>query len=120
MPYREPDPDDPNVLMRVSAPGGKEAVRERAIAFAEEFAALGLSEARLLSLFLLPYYAAAHYAYQVLGEDEIRRIIGESLELWGRFRGTVKEPPADRARRSPRLVKIGPDGRGPVPRRRAD
>ena len=91
MPYDDPDPTDPNVLVGVSLPGGEEATREMAYAFAEEFAALGFDEDRLKSLFRRPHYAGAHRAYQLLGEEEIERIIRESLAVWGNYRVTVRD-----------------------------
>ncbi|HSF19687.1 MAG TPA: hypothetical protein VLK65_29470 [Vicinamibacteria bacterium] len=91
MPYQEPDPSDPNVLIGVSLPGDEETTREMAIAFAEEFAALGFDEGRLMSLFRRPNYAGAHRAYQLLGEEEIRRIVSEALRLWGGFRVVVRD-----------------------------
>jgi hypothetical protein len=91
MPYGDPDPTDPNVLVGVSLPGDEEATREMAIAFAEEFAALGFDEEHLLNLFRHPHYAGAHRAYRLLGEEEIRRILKESLAVWGSYRVVVQD-----------------------------
>jgi hypothetical protein len=91
MPYDDPDPTDPNVLVGVSLPGHEESTREMAIAFAEEFAALGFDGERLMNLFRRPHYAGAHRAYQLLGETEIERIIRESLAVWGNYRVTVRD-----------------------------
>ncbi len=105
MPYREPEPGDPHELVGVSVPADLESMRAMAYTFAEEFATLGFSEARLLNLFRQPFYAGAHRAWRALGEAEIRRIVAESLEVWGRFRVVVKERPAQAT--GPRLVQIG-------------
>ena len=86
MPYHEPDPDDPNVLVGVSLPGDEETTRSMAEAFAEEFALLGFDEERLMSLFRRPQYEGAHRAYRLLGEKEIRRIVLEATKFFGRFR----------------------------------
>jgi hypothetical protein len=91
MPYGEPEPDDPHVLVGVALPGGREAAREAAAAFAEEFAAMGFDEERILALFRRPFYAGAHRALRALGEDELRRIVRESLAVWGRFRVVVRD-----------------------------
>ena len=91
MPYDDPDPEDPNVLVGVSLPADRESIREMARAFAEEFAALGFDEARLAALFQQPFYAGAHRALKVLGQDEITGIIRESLQVWGRFRVVVRD-----------------------------
>ena len=91
MPYDDPDPDDPNVLVGVALPAPREATEEMARAFAEEFAARGFDEERLLGLFRRPFYAGAHQTLRALGEDEIRTIIRESVAIWGRFRVRVSD-----------------------------
>ncbi|MCP4204562.1 MAG: hypothetical protein GY769_21850 [bacterium] len=87
-------------------------MREMAYTFAEEFAALGFGRDRLLELFRRPGYAGAHRAYLALGEDEIGRIINESLSLWGRFQIVVEDPTRVprgevRARPPEELVQLG-------------
>jgi hypothetical protein len=91
MPYHEPDPSDPNVLVGVSLPGDEETTREMAAAFAEEFALLGFDEERLMSVFRRPHYEGAHRAYLLLGEEEIRRMVVEATEFFGRFRVVVHD-----------------------------
>jgi len=91
MPYDDPDPTDPNVLVGVSLPGDEESTREMAVALAEEFAALGFDGERLMNLFRRPHYAGAHRAYRLLGEEEIRRILRESLAVWGSYRVVVRD-----------------------------
>jgi hypothetical protein len=103
MPYHEPDPSDPNVLVGVSLPGDEETTREMAAAFAEEFALLGFDEARLLALFRRPHYEGAHRAYLLLGEEEIRRIVTEATSFFGRFRVVIHDGPE---RRDQDLVQI--------------
>ena len=97
MPYHEPDPSDPNVLVGVSLPGDEETTREMAIAFAEEFAFLGFDPKRLLNVFRTPDYEGAHRAYRLLGEEEILRIIGEATKFFGRFRVVVHDQPESQA-----------------------
>ncbi len=89
MPYRDPDPSDPNILVGVSLPAGEGAVGEMAYVFAEEFARMGFDEQQLLRLFKDPFYAGAHQAYQTLGEEEVRSIIEECLGVWGRHRFSI-------------------------------
>jgi len=93
MPYGDPDPTDPNVLVGVGLPADRSAVREMALAFAEEFAAMGFDEQRLLLMFDNPFYAAAHQARRVLGEGEVKRIVRESLQAWGGCRVVVLDAP---------------------------
>jgi hypothetical protein len=84
MPFAEPDPTDPTVLVGVSVAGGADATRDMAWVFAEEFARLGLDAARLLALFRSPFYAGAHQAWQTLGEPEIVGIVAECVSVFGR------------------------------------
>jgi hypothetical protein len=105
MPYGEPHPEDPHELRGVTVPGDAESMREMAYTFAEEFAALGFDQERLLRIFRLPGYAGAHRAYRALGEIEIQRIVRESLELWGRCRIVVREPAPEQG--SDDLIQIG-------------
>ncbi len=92
MPYRDADPSDPNVLVGVILPAERESFREMARTFAEEFAWLGYDEERLMQLFRRPFYAGAHQAYRALGEPEVRKLIRESVAVWGRFRVKVVDP----------------------------
>lgn len=85
MPFRDPDPTDPNILVGVAFPADAEATREMAYVFAEEFARMGYDRERLLALFKNPYYAGAHGTYRDLGEKKILSIIGECLAIWGRI-----------------------------------
>ncbi len=97
MPYDDPGPDDPNLLVGVILPAGEDSVSEMAYAFAEEFAALGFDEERLMTLFRRPFYAGAHRAFEALGEGRIREIVTECVEVWGRFRVVVRDAPGVQA-----------------------
>jgi hypothetical protein len=87
MPYDEPDPTDPNILVGVILPADRDAVREMAYVFAEEFARMGFDEQQLLSIFKSPFYAGAHQAYRTLGEGAVREIVTECTRIWGRHEG---------------------------------
>jgi hypothetical protein len=91
MPYGDPDPNDPNVLVGVELPADRQSIEEMARAFAEEFAALGHSEAELLRIFCSSYFGGAHLAYRTLGEEAIRSIIQESVSVFGRVRVRVRD-----------------------------
>lgn len=82
MPYNDPDPTDPNVLVGVVLPADAEAMREMAYVFAEEFARMGYDGKQLLSLFKNPFYVGAHGAYRILGEEAIQSIIDQCLLAW--------------------------------------
>jgi hypothetical protein len=91
MPFKDPDPTDPNLLVGVLLPAGAEATRDMAYVFAEEFARLGYSREQLLGLFKNPFYGGAHGAYRAVGEQAILAIIDESLNVWGSIRVTVQD-----------------------------
>jgi len=95
MPFRDPDPTDPNMLVGVVLPADAEATRDMAYVFAEEFARLGYDRGQLLGLFKTPFYGGAHGAYQQLGETEILSIIDECLAVWGRNRIKIQDAPND-------------------------
>ena len=91
MPYKDPDPTDPNMLVGVMLPADAEATRDMAYVFAEEFARLGYTREQLLWLFRNPYYGGAHGAYRMLGENETLAIIDECLNVWGSIRIRVQD-----------------------------
>ena len=87
MPWGDPEPTDPTVLVGVELPADVEATREMAWVFAEEFARMGFDAERILWLFRSPFYAGAHGALQVLGEPEVAAIIAECVAVWSRQAG---------------------------------
>ena len=97
MPFDEPEFDDPQELLGVELPGDESVTREMAAAFADEFAQLGFTRAQILALYRKAEYAGAHQAWRLLGDEEIGRIVDESLGVWSRFQWVVtdSDPPAD-------------------------
>ena len=91
MPFKDPDPTDPNVLVGVMLPADSEAMRDMAYVFAEEFARLGYTREQLLWLFKNPFYGGAHGAYRTLGENETLSIIDECINAWGNIQVTVQD-----------------------------
>jgi len=89
MPFKDPDPTDPNMLVGVMLPADAEATRDMAYVFAEEFARLGYSREQLLWLFKNPFYGGAHGAYRALGENETVSIIDECLDVWGQAQFSI-------------------------------
>ena len=83
MPYNDPDPTDPNMLVGVMLPADAESMRDMAYVFAEEFARMGYAREQLLWLFKNPFYGGAHGAYRSLGEEETLSIIDECVAAWG-------------------------------------
>jgi hypothetical protein len=86
MPYKDPEPTDPHVLVGVVLPVDAEATREMAYVFAEEFARLGHNRRQILALFKNPFYGGAHGAYRAFGEETILAIIDECLAAWGQVK----------------------------------
>jgi hypothetical protein len=91
MTWQEPEAEDPQVLVGVGLPGGEEAVREMAAAFADEFAQMGFTRERILGLFESPCYAGAYQAWLCLGAEEVSRLVDESLAVFGRQRVLVRD-----------------------------
>ncbi len=89
MPFKDPDPTDPNMLVGVLLPADAEATRDMAYVFAEEFARLGYTREQLLWLFKNPFYGGAHGAYQALGESATLSIIDECLNAWGQVKFSI-------------------------------
>jgi hypothetical protein len=91
MPFRDPDPTDPNMLVGVVLPAEAEATRDMAYVFAEEFARMGCKREQLIGLFKNPFYGGAYGAYKALGESEILSIVDECLTAWGSVKMTVQD-----------------------------
>jgi hypothetical protein len=121
MPYDEPEPDDPTLLVGVTLPADPESDLDMAYVFAEEFARLGFDEERLLRLFRQPFYAGAHRLWEALGEARIRGVIRETLALWGGFRCVDRDaaPPAGAQDACVRGAQAVPDGAAGDPGGRA-
>ena len=86
MPYGDPDPTDPSVLVGVRLPGGAESMREMAEVFADEFARMGHTPRQILGLFQNPFYGGPHAALQTLGEAAVQAIIAECAGRWPQVR----------------------------------
>jgi hypothetical protein len=86
MPYDDPDPTDPSVLVGVRLPGGAEAMREMAEVFADEFARLGGTPRQIFGLFEDPFYAGPHAALQALGAEAVQAIVAACTGRWPRVR----------------------------------
>ncbi|MBI4491024.1 MAG: hypothetical protein HY694_18235 [Deltaproteobacteria bacterium] len=86
MPYDDPDPADPSILIGVALPADADATTDMAYVFAEEFARMGYDVERLMRLFQNPFYAGAHAAYRALGDAAVRQIVEECVGIWGRVR----------------------------------
>ena len=86
MPYDDPDPTDPQMLVGVVLPGTADDAREVAYVFAEEFARFGQSRDQIVWMFRNPFYRGAHSAYRALGAAATAAIVDECLAVWGRVR----------------------------------
>ncbi len=86
MPYDDPDPTDPSILVGVPIPADEAVHRETAAAFSGEFAQLGYNETMIHYLFTNPFYAGAYRAWQALGDQAIREIVREHATFWENVR----------------------------------
>ena len=93
MPYDDPDPQDPSVLVGTELSCSLEEVREMAWALAEEFARLGLPEEEIVALFRSPSYGGAHLAWTALGEVEARSIARDAARAWGSVKVAILDAP---------------------------
>ena len=91
MPYDDPSPTDPTELIGVKLAVSSDAVRDMAYTFAEEFAMNGTPAERILHMFATPFYDAMHQAQRILGEEEIKRIVDESVEFYSHARFVVRD-----------------------------
>ena len=93
MPHDDPDPTDPMTLHGVMIEtDSASANREMAMCFIEEFLRMGFDGERLMKLFAKPEYAGPFMAYQELGEDRIRQLIDEQVQLRGPQLPRTHEP----------------------------
>jgi len=105
MPYDNPDPTDPQELVGVELPGDECVTREMAAAFADEFAQLGYNRAQIQALYRNAFYAGAHQAWQLLGDEEIARLVDESVNVWSRVRYVVTDRPDEIEAQPLRLIR---------------
>ncbi len=91
MPYDRPDPSDPNVLVGVRLPADENGLVEMAYTFAEEFAALGHDQDRILRMFRNPRFGGPHAAFRSLGEEVVLGIVAECVRAFGRHRMVVRD-----------------------------
>ena len=93
MPFADPDPTDPTVLVGVALPAEADTTRDMSWVFAEEFARMGFDAAQILRLFRSSFYAGAHEALRTLGEPAVVAIVDECVTVFGRH----TRPPCERS-----------------------
>lgn len=78
---KDVEPDDPMEIVGVvlDRPIDGRGLDDMARTFVEEYALMGWSAKRILSLFQHPFYGGAHDAYEALGEARIRELIELTL-----------------------------------------
>ena len=86
------EPDDPMELIGIGVPDGDPDLVARCLV--EEFVRLGVSDARLMTLFRNPFFAGAHALYRLRGEAYVEALIAEVRRQWGYPRYTVVHPSA--------------------------
>ena len=82
-PLRDPDAQDPMEIVGVvlDRPIDAQGLDDMARTFVEEYALMGWPPHRILAMFRRPFYAGAHDAYEALGEDRVRSLIGQTFGL---------------------------------------
>ncbi|HXH07625.1 MAG TPA: hypothetical protein VNI83_13670 [Vicinamibacterales bacterium] len=110
MPYRDPDPDDPHVLIGVPLTGTTDDLRTMATVLAEEFVQLSYGRDEILGLFSNPLYRVPHNLYRTLGREAVVAIVDEVASAWEGFACRVEEtqPPAEPLVRRDGRLKVLP------------
>jgi len=80
--HKKAEASDPLELVGVELPADEASHRELVSVFADEFARLGFDEAKIMSLFLSPFYSGPHRAYKVLGNEAVRALVTDQVEFW--------------------------------------
>ncbi len=91
MPHGQPDPADSNILVGVRLPADENGLVDMAYTFAEEFAALGHDQDRILRMFRNPRFGGPHAAYRALGEGVVLGIVAECARVFGRTRVVLED-----------------------------
>jgi hypothetical protein len=115
MPYRDPDPTDPSMLVGTAVECSSEELNEMAASFASELAQMGHHRDGILGLFRHPSYAGPNLAWSALGERRIGEIVEEAVAFWSRLRFVDRDAEPAPGRPGSRLLSIesaGEDGNG--------
>ena len=86
MPHDEFVDEDPLDLVGMVLPGEPGQLEAMAECFVEEYARLGWTEPRLMTLFVNPMFLATHRIYREKGEGYVRELIRKTGAKWGRKR----------------------------------
>lgn len=80
---KEVDPEDPLELVGVELPTQTEdGLRDMALCIAEEFVREGWDEDKLVAMFQNPFYQGPYLVWKQKGDDFIRKIIQEAMNMW--------------------------------------
>jgi hypothetical protein len=83
MPKSEFDPEDPMEFVGVELAGQSEAaLRDMALCFAEEFVRDGWDEEKIFHVFRNPFYKAPYLAWKQKGDEFIRSVIRDAVNMW--------------------------------------
>jgi len=87
---REMLPEDPLEMQALEVPGDTELMFRVVV---EEFARMGWDKAAIIGLARNPFYAALHGLWQLYGEEEFTRRVGQILQKVGVVRVRTFEKP---------------------------
>jgi hypothetical protein len=82
MPKDEFVPEDPMELVGVVLSGGPGQLEAMAEIIVEEYVRMGWDEARLMTLFTSPMFAATYRVYHHKGEAYVRELIQRCVRKW--------------------------------------
>ena len=102
MVWKELDADDPFEAVAMAVPvAGEEALKEMALAFAEELIGMGWSDTAVAYVFRQPFYRGPYMVYRRKGEAFVQEVIQQAkarhLERLARFRRQQRREEVDDA-----------------------
>ncbi len=75
--------DDPFEMIGMELPNqSEEQLRDMALCLAEEFIREGFSEEKLLNMFKNPFYQGPYLVWKQKGDDFVRAVIQEAVQMW--------------------------------------
>ena len=75
--------DDPYELHFMNVPSSEDMhIQVMAETFIDEYLRMGWDDELILSIFRMPFYRGPYAAYELLGEESIKTMIGDIREKW--------------------------------------
>lgn len=91
---KEFESEDPMEIIGVELPHqSKEQLHDMALCFAEEFIRDGWDQEKIFQMFKTPFYQGPHLVWKQKGDDFVKSVIQEALQIWRPER--IPPPAAD-------------------------